>query len=264
MPKRDHAPTGAPCWVDLSTSDVERSRDFYTQLFGWDAGTPSEEFGGYFDFTKDGVDIAGCMAAMPDAPTDVWSVYLATDDARKTLESASSHGGQVIVEAMDVADLGTMGFMVDPGGGAVGVWQPGQHLGFGRINETGAPSWFELLTGDYAASVDFYTSVFGWETRVIGDSDELRYTAAVHGEEMLAGIMDASAFLPEGATHWSVYFGVDDADATLAKVTELGGSVVRAAEDTPYGRLAEAADPCGARFKIVAGMETGASDSSST
>jgi predicted enzyme related to lactoylglutathione lyase len=66
--------------------------------------------------------------------------------------------------------------------------------------------------------------------------------------------MDASAFLPEGvAAHWSIYFGVDDTDAALAKITDLGGSVTRPAEDTPYGRLAQAADPTGTSFKLVAG-----------
>ena len=49
---------------------------------------------------------------------------------------------------------------------------------------------------------------------------------------------------------WFVYFGTDDADKTLARATEQGGSVVQAAEDTPYGRLATAADPTGAVFKL--------------
>jgi predicted enzyme related to lactoylglutathione lyase len=60
-------------------------------------------------------------------------------------------------------------------------------------------------------------------------------------------------FLPEGVpAHWSVYFGVDDADAALAQTVELGGSIVMAAEDTLYGRLATATDPTGGQFKVVA------------
>jgi hypothetical protein len=95
--------------------------------------------------------------------------------------------------------------------------------------------------------------VFGWETQTVGDTPEFRYTIMQHGPEQLAGVMDASAFLPEGApAQWSVYFGTDDADASLAEVTRLGGSVIRPAEDTPYGRLAEAADPGGVHFKLVA------------
>jgi predicted enzyme related to lactoylglutathione lyase len=87
----------------------------------------------------------------------------------------------------------------------------------------------------------------------VSDTPEFRYTIMQHGEEQLAGIMDASGFLPEGApAHRAVYFGTEDADASLATITSLGGSVVRPAEDTPYGRLAEAADPTGVHFKLVA------------
>ncbi len=45
---------------------------------------------------------------------------------------------------------------------------------------------------------------------------------------------------------------------------DLGGSVLMPAEDTPYGRLAAAADPTGARFKLVAPNAAMPARSSST
>ena len=64
------------------TSDTQRSREFYGELFGWDAEEPSPEFGGYFNFSE------GRCTGSPDAcratgagQPDIWSVYLATDDA---------------------------------------------------------------------------------------------------------------------------------------------------------------------------------------
>ncbi|MGD9703180.1 MAG: VOC family protein [Acidimicrobiia bacterium] len=254
MPTRATAPIGAPCWVDLMTSDTERSRTFYSALFGWTAEEPAEEFGGYFTFTKDGIPMAGCMASQPGSGVpDVWSVYLATDDATKTLEAVTANGGQVYADAMAVGDLGTMAAVGDPGGAMIGIWQPGSHPGFGALAEPGAPSWFELHTRDYETAVAFYREVFRWDTNVASDTPEFRYTTLANGEEWLAGIMDASRFLPDGVpAHWSVYFGVDDADAALSKIIALGGSIVMAAEDTPYGRLAAALDPSGAQFKLVA------------
>ena len=98
----------------------------------------------------------------------------------------------------------------------------------------------------------FYRDVFGWDTHAVSDTPEFRYTTLGEGDGQLAGIMDAAAFPPEGEpARWSIYFGVDDTDAALARIVELGGSVVTGAENTPYGRLAEAADPTGARFKLV-------------
>ena len=53
--------------------------------------------------------------------------------------------------------------------------------------------------------------------------------------------MDDSPYPDEGVhSAWVVYFRVDDVDATLEQVEELGGKIERQAEDTPYGRLAAA------------------------
>ena len=252
MPTRDKAITGAPCWADLMTSDVEASRDFYGEVLGWTAEEPDETHGGYFCFRRHDVRIAGCMASEPGAPvTDVWSVYLASDNAEKTLETAEAEGGQVHVPAMAVDEQGIMAFIADPGGAGVGVWQPGTHPGFGLVEEPGAPSWFELHTRDYERVLTFYRNVFGWDTKVESDSDEFRYTTLQYDGVPLAGVMDASGFLPPNAPScWSVYWAVDDVDATAGKVTSLGGSVVQPPEDTPYGRLAVVTDAHGATFKL--------------
>jgi predicted enzyme related to lactoylglutathione lyase len=253
MTKRETAPIGAPCWVDLSTSDADASRTFYCDLFGWTTEEPSAEFGGYFNYRKDGIRVAGCMPSQPGSGMpDLWSVYLASDDARKTVDAAAASGGQALVTPMDVADLGTMAYVTDPGGAAIGVWQPGTFGGFGVLGEPGTPSWFELHTRDYDASLAFYREVFHWETNAASDTPEFRYTTQMDGDAQVAGVMDASGFLPEGVpSHWSVYFGVADTNAAVARVVELGGTIVQPAEDTPYGRLATVADPNGSVFKLV-------------
>jgi predicted enzyme related to lactoylglutathione lyase len=251
MPLRDSAPIGAPCWVDLFTSDPEKSVEFYSRLFGWTADDPNDEFGGYINFNKDGVRIAGAMKNDGSGTPDVWSVYLATDDAQATADAAVANGGQVYVPPMPVGDLGTMLLLGDVGGAAIGAWQPGLHKGFGILGEPGTPSWFELHTRDYDASTKFYRDVFKWDAYVAVDEPDFRYTTLGEGDDSLAGVMDATAFLPEGVpAHWSIYFGVKDVDAALAEAVELGGSVVLPAEDTPYGRLATLTDPTGAPFKL--------------
>jgi predicted enzyme related to lactoylglutathione lyase len=254
VPKRDVAPVGAPCWIDLMTSDPHASRAFYGELFGWTSEEAGPEYGGYINFSLDGLPVAGGMrndgeSGMPD----LWSVYRATDDAAATVDAAIAAGGRVIVAAMDVGELGRMAVVTDAGGAAIGAWQPGVHKGFGILGETGAPAWFELHTREYDASVAFYRTVFHWDAHTMSDTPEFRYTTLGEGDGQLAGVMDATASLPDGVpAYWAIYFGVDDANAALARIVELGGSVVMGAEDTPYGRLATAADPTGARFRIVA------------
>ena len=254
MTTRDSAPLGSPCWADLWTSDVEGSRRFYSDLFGWEAQAPSPEFGGYFMFTRDGVPVAGGMGDMGDMPADnTWKIYLNTDDIDKTLKAAEAASAQVIGPAMAVADLGTQAVLIDPTGAVVGAWQPGTFPGYTVLDVQGAPTWSELLTRDFSTAIDFYTSVFHWDAKVEGDTDEFRYSTMRNpdGEGELAGVMDASAFLPEGQpAHWSIYWHTDDTDAAIATLKGLGGLVIAEAQDTPYGRLATVADPAGAVFKL--------------
>lgn len=254
MPTRDAAPAGAPCWIELHTSDPERARAFYGRAFGWAAEEPNPDFGGYFNFTKDGTRIAGGMAAQPGGASDVWVVYLAVDDAAKTFEVAQANGAQVIVPAMPVGELGVMGLLLDPAGAPIGIWQPKEFNGFGSVSEPGAPSWFQLDTRGYDSALAFYRTVFGWETEAVGDTPEFRYSVASLDGEQVAGVWDASGE-PDAPAGWTVYVGAEDTDVTLATVVETGGRVLRPAEDTPYGRLADAADPMGARFKLVATNE---------
>jgi len=252
VPAPDFIPVGGPVWVDLMTADTAGARDFYGRLLGWEAEEPNPDFGGYFNFTKDGARVAGCMAAMEEGLPDVWSVYLATDDIARTVADARAQGGQVFVEPMAVGDLGTMAVLLDAAGATIGVWQPGEHAGFGLVAEAGAPAWFELHTRDYDTAVAFYRDVFRWGLKVESDAPEFRYTVHAHGDDAYAGIMDASGFLPEGVPpHWEIYFATPDTDASVATVVELGGSVVYPAEDSPYGRIAGVADPTGAVFRLV-------------
>ena len=252
MPTRDSALIGAPCWIDLMTSDPDRSREFYGELLGWAADEPAAEFGGYISFHRDGRRIAGCMSAeAAGAVRDAWSVYLAVEDIAKALEAVVPSGGEVRFDAHPVGDLGVMAAVADPGGAQVGLWQPQQHQGFGLVAEAGAPGWFELSTRVYEQALRFYREVFGWDTRTLSEG-EFRYTVVQHGDDQVAGVLDASRFLPEGEPdHWTVYFAVEDTDAALAKAVQLGGKATQDPEDTPYGRIAAATDVTGAQFKLV-------------
>jgi predicted enzyme related to lactoylglutathione lyase len=248
MTHRDHAPIGAPTWVDLYTSDAAEAKAFYSELFGWTVEEGGPEFGGYATFHLDGAPVGGCMQHQGEGEPEQWSIYLASDDVNKTAEAAVSNGGTVVVPPMQIADHGHMAMVADNGGAGIGIWQPNQMAGFTVLAEPGAPSWFELHTGQYDNAVAFYREVFRWEPFTMADTPEFRYTTLFEGDAAAAGIVDNSTW---GApTAWYVYFGTADADATAAKAVELGATVAQAPEDTPYGRLAELRDPTGATFKL--------------
>lgn len=251
MTTRTVSPTGAPCWVDLWTSDVEGVRTFYAYLLGWEAMEPSPEFGGYFMWHRDGVPVAGGMGPMGDLPaSNRWRVYLDVPDIDVAV-AAASVDGSVLLPAMPVADLGIQAVVVDPGGADVGMWQAGTFPGFTTLNEPGAPSWFELVTWDFATTTEFYRTVFHWTLDVISDLDEFRYSTVRGPDGEVAGVGDGTPMMAEGEPGaWSVYWESDDLERECARATELGGTVLDAPTDTPYGRLATLADPEGARFKL--------------
>lgn len=94
MPTRDETPLGAPAWIDLASSDLEKSKAFYSALFGWTLQDAGPEYGGYINAHKDGKAVAGMITNNPEwnAP-DAWTTYFATDDIDATLQKAVAHGG---------------------------------------------------------------------------------------------------------------------------------------------------------------------------
>lgn len=246
---------GAPIWVDLGSSDVPASVAFYSALLGWEFEEPDQEFGGYTNAFLDGHRVAGLGPTMAapgrPAPPDAWTIYLAAHDIGKTVADVAAAGGATLAPPMQVGDLGSMAIVTDAAGAAFGLWQPGTHTGTDRTGVTGTPSWHELHTKDFAADTTFYRQVFGAGWTSVGDTDDFRYAQLNIAGRDCAGMMDGSRMLPaEVPSHWSVYFAVDDLDASLSRATELGATVTQGPDDTPWGRLASLTDPTGANVKL--------------
>ena len=240
---------GEPCWVDYQSSDVPRAAEFYSSLLGWKADVSGGEYGGYITFTKDGRLVAGLGAAMEGQHPDAWVTYLLVEDAEAAEKAALDAGAQALAPTMTVGDQGRLAVIADPGGAVVGLWEPIEHRGFELVAEAGGLSWHELYARDFHAQVDFYTKVFGWQTQVLGDTADFRYSTFGDPDSPSGGVYDANGMLPEGVpSHWVVYFGVTDAATASQRVVELGGTVVRDPWDSEFGRFAQVTDPLGGLF----------------
>ncbi len=241
---------GEPCWIQLSTDDVDTAVSFYGSLFGWSAGEPSAEHQGYRMFFRGDEPIAGLVPTADDShPT--WTVFLATSDVAGTVERGTAAGGSVVIDPMPVGDLGSFAELTDPAGAAVGAWQADTFPGFVTRGQDNAPGWFETLSTRYDEAVAFYEQAFGWETHVMSDTPEFRYTTLGRDQNARAGVMDARGFLGDRPSRWQFYLQVPDTDETVATAVSVGGELVRAAEDTPYGRVATLMDPAGVEFCVM-------------
>ncbi|HEX7165990.1 MAG TPA: VOC family protein [Acidimicrobiales bacterium] len=251
MPDRNGYPHGTPSWVDIGT-DVEGAKAFYAALFGWDAqeAGPPEQSGGYGFFLKGGKMVAGFGPQQNPGPP-FWSTYVSVDDAELIAKNVEAAGGTIVVAPMDVMGQGHMAVFQDPTGAFISIWQPGEHRGAQLVNEPGAFCWNELNTRDTAAAKGFYESVFGWTG--VTHEGEMAYTEFQIGGTSIAGMMNMPPPVPaEVPAHWLVYFAVEDVDAALAKVGELGGTALTGVMTIPSGsRFAVVADPQGAAFGII-------------
>jgi len=233
-------------------TDAAAATQFYSSLFGWDIQEGPPETGGYAMCLMKGRPAAAIMPKPAGNPSpDVWSTYLAADDLDATAAKAKEAGAEFMMEPMDVMTAGRFAFAMDPAGSPFGLWQAGEHVGFRIFNEPGAVIWNELMTRDYEGSKAFYASVFGHTHEEVGEGTYSTIKRAGEGDIVGGvGVLDAST-PTEVPSQWRVYFMVDDTDATVAKAVELGGSVARAAFDTPFGRMATVTGAQGEEFSLV-------------
>ncbi|GAA1018399.1 hydroxylase [Acrocarpospora pleiomorpha] len=250
MPEFTRYRPGTACWVDLSSTNVEESEDFYGQLFGWTAEFDDRpETGGYGMFRRGGKAVAGIGRTMSENQPTSWNTYFATEDAGKTAQAVREAGGTVIMEPMEIVDEGTMAVFQDPTGAYVSVWQSNRHPGAQVAGEPGTLNWVELLTRDVEAAKNFYTQVFGWtaDNRMMGSTP---YTMFMMAGETVCGMMEmGSQFPAEVPAHWLVYLGTADLDATIAQARGLGARQLYGPMTVPdMGRFAVFADPQRATF----------------
>lgn len=113
--------------------------------------------------------------------------------------------------------------------------------------------WYDLMTTDTGAAVDFYSAVAGWGTDDWkGPAEGMPpYKMWTANGKPLGGLMELPEQAKQGGAppHWLAYIAVADVDATVTRAKELGGAVYMEAKDIPtVGRFAVLADPAGGVF----------------
>lgn len=247
----EYAP-GVPMWVDVSSPDLDKTRAFYSGLFGWDAQVvPDPQAQGYTMFFLNGKSVGAAAPTFTPDQHPAWSTYVCSTDADATAQAVKDAGGQVLMSPDDVMGQGRVAIFSDSTGAYVSIWQPQAHRGAELVNEPGAFSWNELYTRDLPAAREFYKKVFGWgieEAEINGGS----YTLFQVDGRNIAGGLDMSTMLPDSIPpHWLVYFSVKDTAGSVARAAELGATILHGPHDTPMGPFAVIQDPLGAVFAII-------------
>lgn len=120
-------------------------------------------------------------------------------------------------------------------------------------NTEGRFFWYELMTGDQDAAIDFYTKVVGW-TASDAEQPDMRYTILSAAGTGVGGIFELTDEMRAGGARpgWLGYIHAADTDAKAKEIEADGGSILMAPGDIPnVGRFALVADPGGAVFYLL-------------
>jgi predicted enzyme related to lactoylglutathione lyase len=253
--RTQHTP-GTFSWTDLTSTDQEAAKSFYSGLFGWEAEDVPVGDGVYYSMQRlDGKDVAA-ISPQPEQQRDAgvpptWNSYVSVENADAVADRARELGATVHAPPFDVMQAGRMAAIQDPQGAYFLIWQANQHFGAALVNVPGALSWNELNSPDLDASKAFYTSLFGWSVEPFEGSPQ-PYLTIKNGDRNNGGIRELDS--PGPPPHWLVYFAIDDIDQGLAKVEQLGGTKHAGPIDIGIAKIAVVADPQGAIFALYAGQ----------
>src|SRR5947199_4797632 len=165
--RTQHAP-GTFSWADVTTTDQDAAKRFYTGLFGWEADDRPVGDGVYYSMMELGGRDVAAISPQPQQQREagvppMWNNYITVESADAAADRATQLGATVHAPAFDVMDVGRMAVIQDPQGAFFMAWEPKQHIGAGLVNAPGAVAWNELVSPDLDASAEFYRELLGWQ-----------------------------------------------------------------------------------------------------
>jgi uncharacterized protein len=113
--------TGAMCWNELLSPDIETSGRFYRTVFGWSSDLVDTSEDSSYTIFKAGTTMIGGMMARPARLKDVpphWLTYFGVKDCDAAAAKAGQLGGKVLQPPTDIPNIGRFAVCQD-GQGAV-------------------------------------------------------------------------------------------------------------------------------------------------
>lgn len=115
--------TGTWCHIEIPSTDPDRAKAFYSELFGWtfqDMPMPEGTYTVYM--TREGA-VGGGIWNPPEGMPRQTVNYVAVDDLAASVAGVKANGGQVYLERQDVPGMGSFSIVADPDGNCFGLWQ---------------------------------------------------------------------------------------------------------------------------------------------
>jgi hypothetical protein len=127
MPSEAQPTHGVVCWSELNVHDVARAQQFYTQTLGWRFEAMPMPDMTYWIILSGAARVGGMFEMTGDAfagAPEHWLTYIAVDDIDARLQKAAAAGARICKPAFDIAGVGRMAVLAEPGGAIVAWMTP--------------------------------------------------------------------------------------------------------------------------------------------
>ena len=245
-------------WYELVTSDIDAALAFYGELLGWTAQDFPGGEGRYVIVSAGAKGVGGVMALPAGMPHPFWMGYLGVENADatvKTLEAAKA----TIHRRMEIPEVGKIALVADRQGAGFAIIQGASDRKSEAFDQAlpGHGNWHELHTTNWEDAFDFYSGQFGWTK---GDAMPMGPMGTYQIFEIdgaRAGAMFNNPNVPQPM--WLYYFGTQDIDEAMRRISDNGGKVMHGPHEVPGGAfIVQAVDPQGAMFALVGPRLAGA------
>lgn len=120
---------GTLCWADLSTSDPEQAKKFYSDLFGWSITPGEKDPSGYLHIKNGEQFIGGIPPASVKGPKipSHWLLYILVADCDSATAKAGELGAKVLMPPMTLEGVGRWSVIADPQGAVFAPFQSVHH-----------------------------------------------------------------------------------------------------------------------------------------
>lgn len=110
-------------YAQLQTPQIDKAKEFYTRLFGWQADQRSTPMGPYAEITAGGNRIAGIFGHSDVAKTSLWVPYFRVTDIKDKAEKAKTLGAKILNGPVQLPDKSWFCLMLDTTGATLGLHQ---------------------------------------------------------------------------------------------------------------------------------------------
>lgn len=248
----ENSTLGQIVWHDLFTPDLEASKRFYADLFGFDYlvehATDFTWHEGAGDFTLMQVngEAHSGIVSTPKGTPSYWLAYVAVTNVDEAVKKAA--GMSVAREPFDVPGVGRSSILEDAHGARICPFVASHDY----PPPKGVFVWEELMTPELNAATSIYCDVFDWKTEDGGAPSHApaKVFHAVNGDAVTGArqVGEARSYPAD----WIPFLGVEKLDMACKKAAALGATMLADPIQLHARRNGQVCiDPMGAVFGLT-------------